>query len=220
MSVPAPRLRVVLADDHAVVREGIRMVLDAQPQIEVVGEADGGEEAVRLVRTLGPDVVVMDVGMPHLSGIEATRRIRRAHPGVQVVILTAHDNEEYLFETLRAGAVGYLLKKAAAIELVAAIEAAARGEPYLYPSVARLLVRDYLERAGGGADAPELLSEREREVLGLVAEGRTNREIADALFLSIKTVQTHRAHVMEKLNLRDRAELVHYAMRKGLVTPT
>ena len=215
----AARLRVLLVDDHAVVREGIRMVLDAQPQIEVVGEADGGEEAVRLVPTLGPDVVVMDVGMPRLGGIEATRRIRRAHPAVQVVILTAHDNEEYLFETLRAGAVGYILKKAAAIELVAAIEAAARGEPYLYPSVARLLVRDYLQRADTGADPPETLSEREREVLRLVAEGRTNREIADALFLSIKTVQTHRAHVMEKLHLRDRAALVHYAMRKGLVTP-
>jgi len=215
----AARLRVLLVDDHAVVREGIRMVLDAQPQIEVVGEADGGEEAVRLVPTLGPDVVVMDVGMPRLGGIEATRRIRRAHPAVQVVILTAHDNEEYLFETLRAGAVGYILKKAAAIELVAAIEAAARGEPYLYPSVARLLVRDYLQRADAGADPPETLSEREREVLRLVAEGRTNREIADALFLSIKTVQTHRAHVMEKLHLRDRAALVHYAMRKGLVTP-
>ncbi len=212
----SPAIRVLLAEDHAMVRSGLRMMLEAQPQIQVVGEASDGREAIRLAKAHQPEVVVMDVAMPGLSGIEATREVRRVAPKAQVLILTAHDNEEYFFQTLKAGAIGYILKKAAATELIAAIEAASRGEPYLYPSVARLLVSDYLQRAGD-RDSFEPLTDREREVLRLVAEGRTNRQIADALFVSIKTVQTHRDHIMKKLHMHDRTELVKYAIRKGLI---
>lgn len=209
-------VRVLLVEDHAVVRSGLKLMLEAQPHIQVVGEASDGREAIRLARSQQPDVVVMDVAMPGISGIEATREVRRQAPRTQVLILTAHDNEEYFFQTLKAGAIGYVLKKAAATELIAAIEAASRGEPYLYPSVARLLVSDYLQRAGD-RDTFEPLTDREREVLRLVAEGKTNRQIADALFVSIKTIQTHRDHIMKKLHMHDRTELVKYAIRKGLI---
>ncbi len=216
MQVERRPIRVMLVEDHNLVRAGIRAVIDGQSDIQVIAEATEGREAIRLARANCPDVAVVDVAMPGMSGSEVTRDIRRLCPQTQVLILTAHDNEEYFFQTLKAGAVGYVLKKAAASDLIAAIEAASKGEPYLYPSVARLLVSDYLQRAPD-RETFEPLSDREREVLRLVAEGKTNRQIADGLFLSIKTVQTHRDHIMKKLHMHDRTELVKYAIRKGLI---
>jgi two-component system response regulator NreC len=214
-------VRIVIADDHAVVREGIRMILDAEPTFEVVGEATTGREAVELVRRLRPHVVVMDISMPEMNGVEATREIRRLSPDTQVLILTMHEDESYVFQLLQLGAAGYVLKRAAASDLVEAVRAAARGEAFLYPSVARSLVQDYLERlrTGEGRDRYDGLTERERQILVLLAEGLTNAQIAERLCISVKTVQTHRAHIMEKLDLHDRALLVRYAIRKGLVQP-
>jgi two-component system response regulator NreC len=213
-------IRVVLADDHAVLREGVRMVLDAQPGITVVGEAGDGRQALELVETLDPDVAVMDIAMPNLNGPEATRQIRRRFPRTQVVILTMHESQQYLMQIVKVGAVGCVLKRAAATELVAAVRAAARAESYFSPAIASLLLDDYRARLrhqnGDGADD---LTEREREVLQLVAEGHTSQEIAELLTLSIKTVQTHRAHIMEKLDVHDRTELVKYAIRVGAITP-
>jgi DNA-binding NarL/FixJ family response regulator len=213
------KTRVLVVDDHAVVREGIKMVLETDPDLEVVGEAASGEEAVEKVRELKPDVVVMDVGMPGMSGFEATRRIRQTNPDVKVLALTVHDNEAYLFQMLQAGAVGYVLKRAPAADVIQAVKGAARGEAILYPSVAKLLIRDYLSRVERGEERSsyDLLSEREREILKLIAEGRTNKEIAELLFLSVKTVQAHRANLMRKLGMHDRTELVKYAIRKGII---
>jgi len=219
--MPGQKIRVLIADDHGIVREGIRMILAAQEDIEVVGEASTGREAVELARRMQPDVVLMDISMPDLNGIEATRRIREEMPGVQVLGLTMHEEENYVFQMLKAGGAGYVLKRAAAEDLVAAVRAAARGEVFLYPSVAKLVVRDYLERARHQEDDASLdaLTPREREILSLIAEGLTNQEIAQRLYISVKTVQTHRAHIMEKLNLHDRTELVRFAIRKGLIEP-
>lgn len=218
---PALKVRVLIADDHAVVREGIRMILGAQSDLEVVGEARDGDEAVRLARHLDPDVVVMDISMPEKNGVEATQEIKRAHPDMQVLILTMHEEESYVFQLLRLGAAGYVLKRAAATDLVEAVRAAARGEAFLYPAVARSVVQDYLERIrmGDGGGRYDGLTDREREILVLIAEGRTNSQIADRLYISVKTVQTHRAHIMEKLDLHDRSLLVRYAVRKGLIQP-
>lgn len=215
------KIRIVIADDHGIVREGIRMILASQEDFEVVGEASTGREAVELARHMKPDVVLMDISMPDLNGIEATRRIREELPSVQVLGLTMHEEENYVFQMLKAGGAGYVLKRAASEDLVAAVRAVHRGEAFLYPSVAKLVVRDYLERAGRQEQDTSLdgLTEREREVLTLIAEGLTNQEIAQRLFISVKTVQTHRAHIMEKLNLHDRTELVRYAIRKGLIEP-
>jgi len=218
---PATEIRVLIAEDHAVVREGIRMILDAQPDLEVVGEARDGDEAVRLARQQRPDVVVMDISMPKKNGVEATQEIRRLLPETQVLILTMHEEESYVFQLLRLGAAGYVLKRAAATDLVEAVRAAARGEAFLYPAVARSVVQDYLDRmrSGEGAGRYDGLTDREREILVLIAEGLTNSQIADRLFISVKTVQTHRAHIMEKLDLHDRSLLVRYAVRKGLIQP-
>ncbi len=217
-----PKIRVLLADDHPVLRIGLRTLLEAEPDMEVVGEASDGEEAVRLAERLCPDVVVMDISMPGINGLEATRRIRKLEScsTVHVLVLTVHAQERYLFPVLQAGGAGYVLKSGADTELVDAIRIVAGGGAFLYPSATRLLLEDYINRAHSGEekDSYELLSERERDVLRLTAEGYTGPEIADKLSLSPKTVETYRGRIMEKLQLRSRSELVHYALRKGLLS--
>lgn len=212
-------LRVLIVDDHTLVRAGLRALLEPAAGIEVVGEAEDGLGALAAVRALHPDVVLMDIAMPKMTGVEATRRIKEEFPDTQVLALTVHDNEEYLFQMLRAGACGYVLKKARPAELVDAIEAASRGETYLFPSMAKSLVGDYLRRveAGEESDTYAQLTTREREILKLLAEGYTSPEISDLLHLSVKTVSSHRQHIMEKLDLHRPAELIKYAIRKGLV---
>lgn len=214
-----PTTRILLADDHAMLRDGVRMVLEAYPGFEVVGCADNGSEAVALSRDLHPDIVVLDIAMPDTNGLEATRAIRECCPDTSIVILSMHEGEEYLREALRAGATGYVLKRAAAQELVEAINAVQRGESYLDPALTRTLISDYVRQVERSDEAPDSLTERELEVLKLVAEGLTNRQIAIKLNISIKTVQTHRANLMDKLNLHDRTELVRYAIRRGLIQP-
>ncbi len=215
------RIRILVADDHSIVREGVRMILSGQEDFEVVGEASTGREALEQARALQPHVVVMDISMPDMNGIRATEKIRKELPSVQVLGLTMHEEDSYVFELLKVGAAGYVLKRAAAEDLVAAVRATHRGEAFLYPSVAKMVVQDFLQRAPAKEKEKALdgLTEREREVLTLIAEGLTNQEIAGRLFISIKTVQTHRAHIMEKLNLHDRTDLVRYAIRKGLIEP-
>lgn len=212
-------VRILLVDDHAMLRDGVRMVLETHPGFEVVGTADNGRDAVRLVEELRPDIAVLDIAMPELNGLEATRAIRECCRETEVIVLSMHEGEEYLREALRAGAAGYVLKRAAAKELVAAINAIGRGESYLDPALTRTLISDYVRQVERGDEAPDSLTERELEVLKLVAEGMTNRQIALKLNISIKTVQTHRANLMDKLNLHDRTELVRYAIRRGLIQP-
>jgi DNA-binding NarL/FixJ family response regulator len=210
------RIRILLADDHAVLRAGLRALLAAQGDLEVVGEAADGAEAVRLAQALHPDVVVMDIGMPGVSGIDATARIKRDVPGAKVLILSMHDDRGYLRQVLRSGASGYVLKKAADTELLAAIRAAARGEVFLDPAMAKALVDEVLEpQTATGEISP--LSDRERDVLGLLARGHTNQQVADRLCISVKSVETYKARLMEKLGLRGRAELVRYALQHGFL---
>jgi len=214
------KIRLLVADDHPVVRAGLRMLLGTQPDMEVVGEAVDGATAVEQALELRPDVVVMDITMRGANGLAATREIVKRIPQTKVLVLTMHDSEEYLRQTLEAGATGYVLKQAADTELVVAIRAVCRGEIYLYPVFTRVLLGDLGSRETGGPgqrDSYELLSPREKEVLRLVALGHTNQKIADQLFLSVKTIETYRARVMEKLNLRTRAALVRYALLRGLL---
>ncbi len=215
----APKIRVLLADDHTILRAGLRMMIDAQPDIEVIGEASDGRQALSETQRLQPDVVLMDITMPEMNGIEATRQIKRAGDAPRVLILTMHENEEYLFQVLRAGASGYILKEAASAELISAIRIVNSGRFYMSPSAQSMMVGDYLQRVRSGEerDSYSALTEREREILKLVAEGHTNNQIAERLFISPKTVDTHRTHIMDKLNLHSRAELVKYAMRRGLL---
>jgi two-component system, NarL family, response regulator NreC len=213
------KIRVLLADDHTILRAGVRMMLNAQPDIEVVGEASDGRHAITEAQRLQPDVILMDITMPDLNGIEATRHVKRLLPDVRVLVLTMHENEEYLFQVLRAGASGYMLKEAADTELISAIRIINNGSFYLSSSAQSMMVGDYLQRVRSGEerDSYSELTEREREILKHVAEGYTNNQIAERLFISPKTVDTHRTHIMDKLNLHSRAELVKYAMRRGLL---
>lgn len=216
MTIPL-KTRILLADDHAVVRRGLRLVLDAEPDLEVVAEASDGAEAVTRAMTEEVDLAVLDVTMPRLTGIQAARDLSSRKPDLRVLILSMHDNEQYLFEALRAGASGYVLKSVADRDLVEACRATMRGEPFIYPGAVRVLIREFLERAKAGEAMPEdPLSPRESEVVKLVAEGHTSREIADMLVISEKTVERHRANILEKLGMRDRVELTRYAIRRGL----
>jgi two-component system response regulator NreC len=211
--------RLLLVDDHAVVRSGLRMLLEGQHDVEIVGEAATAAEALSAAGRLSPDVILMDIGLPDKSGIEATREIKARFPQVYIVALTIHEDEEYFFNMLDAGASGYVPKRAAPEELLTAIRAAASGEVYLYPSLAKLLVRDYLsgDRAPDDKSTLDGLTDRESEVLTYLAEGASNEEIATALVISPKTVERHRENIMKKLNLHSRAELVRYAIRKGII---
>ena len=212
------KIRLLLADDHTIVRDGIRSLLEDEPDMEVVAEAKDGREAVQMARKHQPDVVLMDVVMPLLNGREATCQIKRECPQIHVLVLTMHENEEYVRQMLAAGAVGYVLKDAAARDLLGAIRAVFRGEAVLSPAVTRLVLEDYLRWADMG-DQPEenCLTSREREVLQLVAEGYTNREMAKILTISIKTVQSHRSNLMAKLDIHDRGELIKYAIQKKII---
>jgi DNA-binding NarL/FixJ family response regulator len=211
-------IRVVLADDHALVRAGMRSLLNGMSQVQVVGEAASGEEALELAASERPDVVLMDIAMKGMSGLEAAARMRERHAAVRVVILSMHAGEEYVLQALRAGAVGYLLKDAATGELELALRSVMRGESWFSPAVSRQVVEGYVQRVGGEA-AAEVLTARQREVLRLVAGGKSTKEIAYDLTLSVKTVETHRAQIMERLGIRDVAGLVRYALRTGLVPP-
>jgi two-component system response regulator NreC len=213
------KIRLLLVDDHAVVRSGLRMLLMSEEDMEIIGEAGSAAEALEADRLLTPDVILMDIGLPDKSGIEATREIREQHPEVAVVALTIHEDEEYFFKMLDAGARGYVPKRAAPEELITAIRAAAANEVYIYPSLAKLLVRDYLsqDRSVEQSTALDDLTDREQEVLTFLAEGKSNDEIAEALVISPKTVARHRENIMHKLNLHSRAELVRYAIRKGII---
>ena len=199
-------------------REGVRALLSLHDDMEVVAEAGDGREAVAKVSELQPDVVLLDISMPLMDGLEATRRIRKANPDTNVLILTQHEDKEYVLSAVKAGAAGCITKKAVSSELVSAIRAVYRGGSFLYPSVAKILIEDYLQRTDGETDPYDRLTDREREVLQLVAEGRTNQEIADLLVLSMKTVLGHRAKIMEKLDIHSRTDLVKYAIRKGLIS--
>jgi DNA-binding NarL/FixJ family response regulator len=210
--------RLLLVDDHAVVRSGLRMLLENEHEIEIVGEAGNAAEAIEAATRLKPNLILMDIGLPDLSGIDATREIKKRLPDVSIVALTIHEDEEYFFKMLEAGASGYVPKRAAPEELLTAIRAAAMGQVYLYPSLAKLLVRDFLS-GGRPADeqVPSGLTEREQEILTYLAEGANNEEIATSLVISPKTVARHRENIMRKLNLQSRSELVRYAIRKGII---
>jgi two-component system, NarL family, response regulator NreC len=213
------KIHILLADDHTILRAGLKMMLNAQPDMEVVGEAPDGRQAIAETQRLQPDIILMDITMPEMNGIEATRHIKKLVPESKILILTMHEHDEYVFQALRAGASGYMLKEAADTELISALHVIQSGQFYLSPVAQSVLVGDYLQRVriGEEKDSYSSLTEREREILKLVAEGYTNTQIAERLVISPKTVDTHRTHIMDKLNLHSRAELVKYAMRRGLL---
>jgi DNA-binding NarL/FixJ family response regulator len=208
--------RVLLADDHHVVRHGLRLLIDAEPDLTVVAEAGDGIEAVQAVLANDVDLAILDVSMPRMTGINAAREIIGARPNVRVLMLSMHDSTEYLFEALRAGASGYVLKSGADRDLIEACRAAMRDEPFLYPSAIRTLIRDHLDRP---TDGGEILTPRETEIVKLIAEAHSSKEIAELLVISPKTVERHRANILEKLGMSDRVELTRYAIRRGLVEP-
>jgi DNA-binding NarL/FixJ family response regulator len=219
MTVPL-KTKILLADDHTVVRGGLKLVLDAQPDLEVVAEAADGAAAVERALDDDIDLAILDVTMPRMTGLQAAAELSRRRPELRTLILSMHDNEQYFFEALKAGASGYVLKTAANRDLIEACRAAMRGEPFLYPAAVQALIRDYLDRASRGEEAPEdPLTPRELEIVKLIAEGHTSEEIAGMLFISKKTVDRHRANVLEKLGMRNRVELTRYAIRRGLVEP-
>lgn len=213
------KIRVLLADDHTIVRKGLRALLEGEAGIEVIGEAEDGREAVRMVQQLLPDVALMDLSMPGLSGLEATRQIKKRFPEVKVVVLTRYASEEYVFQILRAGASGYVVKKAAPTELVLAIQSAYRGDSFLSPAISRPVIEEYIRQAEAMEEnSYDRLTNREREVLQLIAEGHSSREIAELLHITDRTVRTHRGHLMDKLDIHSTAELAQYAIRKGIVS--
>ncbi len=214
------RIRVILADDHGVVRAGIRLLLEQQSDMEVVGEADDGRAAVTMAEELKPDVMVMDVAMPNLNGIEAAAQIVKANPRIRIVILSMHDDEEYLSRALTAGVTGYLLKRSAQIDMIRAVRSVAQGRAFFSPAIAKKLAEEYTRqlRSKEVADSYDLLTEREKEILQLLAEGKSNKEAASVLNVSPYTVETHRTHIMQKLNLHNTAEIVLYAVRKKIVS--
>ncbi|MEU5837038.1 response regulator transcription factor [Streptomyces diacarni] len=214
------QVRILLADDHTLVRRGVRLILDGEPDLKVVAEAGDGAEALALARTEEFDLAVLDVAMPRMTGLQAARELSALKPGVRTLMLTMHDNEQYFFQALKAGASGYVLKSVADRDLVAACRAAMRDEPFVYPGAVTALIRTYLEHVRRGDESPDqVLTAREEEVLKLVAEGHSSKEIAALLFISVKTVQRHRANLLHKLGLRDRLELTRYAIRCGLIEP-
>jgi len=212
------KIQLLLVDDHAVVRSGLRMLLQSEPDVEILGEASTAAQAIALAQSLRPTIILMDIGLPDLSGIAATREIKKICPETAVLALTIHEDEEYFFKILEAGASGYVPKRAAPEELLTAIRTVARGEVYLYPSLAKLLVRDFLTQPHTASENSENdLTAREQEVLLRLAEGDSNDKIASALVISVSTVERHRENIMRKLNLHSRAELVRYAIRKGII---
>lgn len=218
-STPArPPARILLADDHALVRSGVRMIIDAQPDLTVVAEVSDGAAAIERLLQGGIDLVILDVSMPRMTGLQAAREIGRRWPEVAMLILSMHDNEQYLFEALKLGAAGYVHKSVADRDLITACRAALRGEPFLYPGAMQAIIRDYVSN-GRESTSAAVLSPREEEVLKLIAEGHSGKEIADMLFVSPKTVERHRANILEKLGMRDRLELTRYAIRTGLIEP-
>ncbi|KAF0847253.1 response regulator [Nocardia caishijiensis] len=217
MSAPT---RILLADDHALVRSGLRLILDNEPDLTVVAEAANGYDAVTALAADTVDLVILDIAMPRMTGIQAAREITRVHPGVRMLMLSMYDNEQYFFESLKAGASGYVLKSVADRDLIEACRATMRGESFLYPGAITALVRDYLHLARQGGRLPEtILTAREEEVLKLIAEGHSAREVAAELVISVKTVDRHRANILQKLGLRDRLDLTRYAIRSGLIEP-
>ena len=211
--------RILIADDHSIVRSGLKKVLDAKPDMEVVAEAEDGAEAVEKALKEDVHLAILDVSMPRKTGIQAAAELHKRKPELRVLMLSMHDSEQFLFEALKAGASGYVLKSGADTDIVDAVRAAMRGDSYLYPSAVTTLVRDYVERGGRGEEQFDVLTPRELEVLKLIAEAHTSKEIAKALFISIKTVERHRQNILDKLGMRDRVELTRYAIRRGLIQP-
>ncbi|MFD7506675.1 response regulator [Streptomyces sp. NPDC059850] len=216
----AAETRILLADDHQLVRRGVRLILDAEPDLTVVAEAGNGAEALEAARAHHPDLAILDIAMPRMTGLQAARELDRTQPGIRILMLTMYDNEQYFFEALAAGASGYVLKSVADRDLVEACRATMRGEPFLYPGAVNALIRNHLDRARQGEPVPErAITDREEEILKLVAEGHTSQQIADMLVISVKTVERHRANLLQKLGLKDRLELTRYAIRAGLIEP-
>ncbi|MFC1964263.1 response regulator [Chloroflexota bacterium] len=209
------KIRILVVDDHAIIRDGIRALLSLYDDLEIIGEAEEGKAAVEKTLELAPDVVIMDIGMPVMDGLEATRRITKKNPKVKILVLTQHDNKEYILSAIRAGVAGYIPKKALGSDLVSAIRAVHRGDSFLFPSATSVLIGDYLKQAEKPHDD---LTDREREVLKLIAEGYTSRKIAEKLFINLKTVLGHRTKIMQKLDIHNRSELVKYAIRKGFIS--
>ena len=216
--MPIPLVtRILIADDHTIVRSGLKKVLDAKPDLEVVAEAEDGAEAVEKALKENVHLAILDVSMPRMTGIQAVAELHKRKPELKTLMLSMHDSEQFLFEALKAGASGYVLKSGADTDIVDAVRAAMRGDSYLYPSAVTSLVRDYIERGGSGEEEFDVLTPRELEVLKLIAEAYTSQQIADALFISIKTVDRHRQNILEKLGMRDRVELTRYAIKRGLI---
>lgn len=218
--MPIPLVtRILIADDHAIVRSGLKRVLDAKPDMEVVAEAEDGAEAVEKALKEDVHLAILDVSMPRMTGIQAAAELQKRKPELKILMLSMHDSEQFLFESLKAGASGYVLKSAADTDIVDAVRAAMRGDSYLYPSAVATLVRDYVDRGGRGEEQFDVLTPRELEVLKLIAEANTSKEIAEKLFISIKTVDRHRQNILDKLGMSDRVELTRYAIRRGLIQP-